>query len=109
MAKIVWTQRAIADLDAIAGYIALDKPDAAGNLIDRIKSRVKMLEKFPEAGPRIPELLPDGRFRQIVEPPCRIFYRHDRPTDQIVILAVRRGEMPFQKRLLHRRDRRTQD
>ena len=29
MAEIIWTEPALADLDAIADYIALDKPDAA--------------------------------------------------------------------------------
>ena len=29
MVEVVWTEPALQDLDAIADYIALDKPDAA--------------------------------------------------------------------------------
>ncbi len=108
MAEVVWTERAVADLDAIASYIALDKPDAASALVERVRHRVGLLGQYPLGGPRVPELLPDARFRQAVEPPCRIFYRYDSASERVIVLAVRRGEMLFQKALLRRRDREAQ-
>jgi len=39
MAKIVWTEPALNDLDAIADYIALDNPHAARELVRRVRSR----------------------------------------------------------------------
>ena len=36
MAKVVWTEPALSDLDAIADYIALDKPSAARELVRRV-------------------------------------------------------------------------
>lgn len=33
MVELIWSEPALQDLDAIADYIALDKPDAARNLV----------------------------------------------------------------------------
>jgi len=38
MAQIIWTEPALSDLDVIAEYIALDKPSAAINLVQRVFS-----------------------------------------------------------------------
>lgn len=35
MAELIWTEPALQDLDAIADYIALDKPEAARQLVKR--------------------------------------------------------------------------
>jgi plasmid stabilization system protein ParE len=89
MAEIIWTEPALADLDAIADYIALDKPDAASALVKRVFERVEHLQAYPESGSRPPELK-RSRYRQIVEPPCRVFYRYD--VEQVYILYVMRAE-----------------
>jgi len=36
MAQIIWTEPALSDLDAIAEYIALDKPSAAMKLVQKV-------------------------------------------------------------------------
>jgi plasmid stabilization system protein ParE len=105
MAEIIWTEPALNDLDALADYIALDKPGAASDLVRRFFSHVELLAGHPEMGPTVPELRPSSRYRQLVEPPCRIFYRHDKAAGKLHILGVMRGEKLFQKRLLQRRDR----
>ena len=89
MAEITWTEPALADLDAIADYIALDKPDAASALVKRIFEHVEHLQAYPESGSRPPELK-RSRYRQIVEPPCRVFYRYD--GGRVYILYVMRAE-----------------
>jgi toxin ParE1/3/4 len=43
------------------------------------------------------------RYRQIVEPPGRIFYRHER--SQLFILHVMRGEQQLKRRVLAPRAR----
>lgn len=78
MVEIIWTEPALSDLDGIADYIAADNPDAAARLVRRVFSHIELLSQHPQLGPRIPELLPASRYRQIVEPPCRVFYRFDR-------------------------------
>ena len=102
MAAIVWTEPALSDLDGIADYIALDNPDAASLLVQRVFAHVELLAQHPELGPRIPELLPRSRYRQLVEPPCRVFYRYDHTSEQVFILGVMRGEKLFRSHMLHR-------
>ena len=48
MAKIIWTEPALQDLDAIADYIALDNPEAARRLVQRVFRHIEQLENFQE-------------------------------------------------------------
>lgn len=50
MAQIIWTEPALEDLDAIARYVALDKPGAAKRLVREVLSRVEHLASFPHSG-----------------------------------------------------------
>jgi plasmid stabilization system protein ParE len=104
MAEIIWTEPAMNDLDAIADYIVLDKPDAASRLVRRVFAHIEKLTRHPQLGPRIPELLPASRYRQIVEPPCRVFYRYDQMVGKIFILGVMRSDRQFQPFILLSRD-----
>ncbi|MGA2750942.1 MAG: type II toxin-antitoxin system RelE/ParE family toxin [Verrucomicrobiota bacterium] len=106
MAQVIWTEPALSDVEGLAEFIALDNPDAAASLVKKIFARVELLAKHPELGPRVPELLPASRYRHLIEPPCRIFYRYERKTRKLYILGVMRGEKLFQKRLLQKRDKR---
>ena len=99
MAEIVWTEPALADLDAIADYIALDNPATASALVQRVFDHVGQLTAHPNSGSR-PQELPRSRYRQIVEPPCRVFYRFD--GRRVFILHVMRAERLLQKRSLTR-------
>ena len=89
MAEIVWTEPALNDLDAIADYIAIEDRVAAQHFVQRVFRHVGRLADHPRLGPRPPELA-GSRYRQIVEPPCRIFYRED--GERVFILHVMRGE-----------------
>jgi len=100
MAALIWTEPALADLDAVADYIALDKPDAAKEWVQRVFRHVEQLAQQPESGSK-PKELRKSRYRQIVEPPCRIFYRYD--GESVFILHVMRGEMRLRKTRLARK------
>jgi addiction module RelE/StbE family toxin len=86
---IVWTEPALSELDEIADYIALDDPSAARTLVQRVFAHVAQLADHPQSGSK-PQELKGWRYRQIVEPPCRVFYRVDGQT--VVILYVMRSE-----------------
>lgn len=101
MAELIWTEPALSDLDAIADYIALDKPEAARRLVRRVLESVEQLADFPESG-SWPLELDTKRYRQIVEPPCRVFYRHD--GERVYILHVLRSEMRLRRSRLVRRE-----
>lgn len=100
MAEVVWSEPALSDLDAIADYIALENPAAAIELVKRVVGHVEQLADHPESGSR-PLELKRSRYRQIVEPPCRVFYRYDGRT--VYILHVMRSERLLRKgRLMSR-------
>ncbi|HMM68585.1 MAG TPA: type II toxin-antitoxin system RelE/ParE family toxin [Dokdonella sp.] len=87
------------DLDAVADYIALEDPAAAAELVKRVFRHVGQLAEHPQSGSR-PQELKRTRYRQIVEPPCRIFYRHD--GDTVFVVHVMRSERLLRKRKLGR-------
>lgn len=99
MAEVVWSEPPIADLEAIADYIALENRVAASELLRRVVSHVEQLARHPESGSRFPEL-GRSRYRQIVEPPCRIFYRFD--GKRVFILHVMRSERLLRRSRLAR-------
>ena len=100
MAQIIWTEPALSDLDAIAEYIALDKPSAATHLVQKVFSSTDRLEQFPESGRKPPEFK-KSRYLEIIVNPCRIFYRIE--GDIIYILYVMRSERKLRKYLLNAR------
>ena len=100
MAELIWTEPALHDLDTIADYIALDNPEAARELVRRILRHVEQLQRHPESG-SIAKELRGMKYRQIVEPPCRIFYRIIK--NRVVILYVMRGEMRLRPAILRSR------
>lgn len=77
MAEVVWSEPALADLDAIADYIALDSWAAASAFVACIYTDVGQLTEYPESGSGPLELGKTTRYREIFEPPCRVFYRFD--------------------------------
>jgi toxin ParE1/3/4 len=104
MARVIWTEPALADLDAIADYIALDNSEAARRLVQRVFKHVEQLEQHPKSG-SVPSELRGSRYRQIVEPPYRVFYRSD--GKRVWILHVMRSERLLRPGQLRQRDRKT--
>ena len=94
MAEVIWTDPALADLDAIADYIALENPVAASELVKRVFDHVEQLTDHPESGSS-PQELGKSRYRQIIEPPCRVIYRYD--GHKVFVLHVMRAERLLRK------------
>ena len=101
MAEVIWAEPALNDLDSIADYIALDNPEAARRLVQKIFEHVDHLESHPKLGSK-PQELKGWRYRQIVEPPCRIFYREE--PGRVFILHVMRSERLLRRELLNDRE-----
>ena len=102
MAQIIWTEPALLDLNEIAEYIALDKPDAARHLVQTVFSKTERLEEFPESGRKPPELK-KSRYKELIVGPCRIFYRIEK--NKAYILYVMRSERKLRKYLLGERSK----
>jgi toxin ParE1/3/4 len=101
MAEVIWTEPALSDLDAIADYIALENPQAARALVQRVFQHVEQLVGHPRSGSK-PTELRGWKYRQIVEPTCRVFYRED--SNRVFILYVMRTERLLRPELLRSRD-----
>jgi plasmid stabilization system protein ParE len=100
MVEVIWTEPALNDLDAIADYIALQDAAAARNFVQAVFRHVDHLRQHPRLG-SYPAELTNKRYRQIVEPPCRIFYRQDRP--RVFIVHVMRSERLLRRASLTQR------
>ena len=74
MARIIWTEPALQELDEIADYISLDDPAAAKKLVRIAFERVDHLIQHPKSGKLIEEF-EASVYREIILTPCRIFYR----------------------------------
>ena len=101
MAQIIWTEPALFDLEELAQYIALDDINAAKNLVRKIFNTVSRLEEFPNSGRKPPELERTSRYLEVIENPCRIFYRID--NNQVYILYVMRSGRELRKFLIDER------
>lgn len=89
MARVIWTEPALQELDEIADYISLDNPAAAKNLVREAFKRVDYLVHHPKSG-KLVEEFEASVYREIILPPCKIFYRI--ADDIIYIIHVIREE-----------------
>ncbi len=101
MARLIWTEPALRDLDEIAEYIALDNQTAASRYVQRVFHRVERLQDHPDLGKR-PLELPETQYREVVIPPCRVFYRVEE--EKIYILYVMRSERLLKAYLIEQRN-----
>lgn len=89
MARLIWSEPALNDLETIAEYIALDKPDAARRFVRRVFDAAERLAQFPKSG-SVPPEIPHLPYRQGIVPPCRVLYRSE--GHDILIVFVMRSE-----------------
>jgi toxin ParE1/3/4 len=54
--RVVWSRRALQDLQAIAEYIAKDSPAYAVVVVKNIVQQTRLLSQFPRSGRKVPEL-----------------------------------------------------
>jgi len=63
--RVVWSKRALQDVEAIAEYIAKDSP-AYATTVDRDRvSKTKRLANFPRSGRKVPEF-DDDNVREVL-------------------------------------------
>jgi toxin ParE1/3/4 len=87
--RVVWSPRALADVEAIASYIASDSPFYAGSVVRRIVTLTRTLDQFPLAGRKVPEF-DDENLRELLAYSYRIMYRIE--ASEVIIAAVIHGK-----------------
>ena len=85
--NIRFTDRAIADLDAIADYLIPRSPQGARNVGAAIQRAIGQLEHFPCLGTR--QTTEGVRKLVVGKYPYLVFYVADTGADEVRILAVR--------------------
>ena len=89
---LLWTRRAIADVQAIKQFIAKDSPHAAQLVAQRLVAAVDRLILFPQSGRMVPELA-DPQICEVVQGSYRIVYRVTQ--EQVHVLTVHHAARLF--------------
>jgi toxin ParE1/3/4 len=100
--RIVWSQAAAEDLEAIVAYIALRSPTDARGVLRRLRERAEALRTAPERGRTVPALARFGirTFRELAVRPYRLLYRAE--ANSLVVLAVFDGRRDIEDVLFER-------
>ena len=86
---VIWSPRALDDVDAIAAYIADDSEAYAASVVRLILDKARRLSEFPYIGRIVPEF-GDEAIREVFAYSYRIIYQID--TDEVTIAAVIHGK-----------------
>ena len=90
--ELRWTEQATNQLGAIAEYISLASPVYAEQVVERIVSRLRQAQQFPESGRRVPEA-GNADPRELVERPYRIIYRVRAAAIEVVTILHGRQDL----------------
>ncbi len=74
MARVIWAETALRDLESIAEYIELDDPEAARRVVRSAFEKTDKLEDYPESGAK-PRVLKGTPYRRLISKPILIYYR----------------------------------
>ncbi|MFN0293223.1 type II toxin-antitoxin system RelE/ParE family toxin [Pedobacter helvus] len=94
MAKVVWTEKAIEDLENIASFHSQYSENYTSSLIKRLFNKPNLLRQMPEMGRLVPEKN-DLSIRELIIGNYRIIYQYQSVLDSISILTVHHSSVPF--------------
>jgi toxin ParE1/3/4 len=87
--RVIWSARALADVESIAAFISSDSPHYAKTVITKIVKLTRQLERFPNSGREVPEFQ-DSSIRELLIYSYRVIYYVE--TDQVIITSVIHGK-----------------
>lgn len=79
-AELLWSPQADTDLVEIHAFIALDSPEAADRIVDRLASAAELLRTHPRLCPRRPDIR--ASVRVFSQPPYLLVYETLPDTDE---------------------------
>lgn len=85
--KVLWTDAAVAQLQAINDYLAQTSPQFARRIVDRLTKRSTQIAAFPFSG-RIVREYELNEVREVIESSYRIIYLIKEDEDQVEVLTV---------------------
>lgn len=93
MAKIIWTDRALNDLENIGNYISQDSFKYAKITLQRILESAKLVETNPKIG-RVVHEIGNKNIREVIMGRYRIIY-HLEGIDLVSILTIHHSSRNF--------------
>jgi len=88
--KGLWTDAAVAQLEAVHAYLARTSPEYARRIVDRLTKRSAQISAFPFSGRMVPEY-ELNEVREVIEGSYRIIYLVKEDKGQIEVPAVIHG------------------
>src|SRR5688572_21489504 len=71
---LIWSPRAVEDLESIAAYISRDSTAYSASVVRTILTKTRTLSAFPNGGRRVPEF-EDESIREIYAYSYRVIYK----------------------------------
>jgi len=99
MAAIIWTDRALKDLEDIGDYISKDSIVYARNFVSKLFKSPVLLKKMPRAGRIVPELNRED-VRELIRGNYRIVYIIKESSIEILTVHHSSREFPHNLKLL---------
>lgn len=90
MAELIWSDRALSDIENIFDYIASDSRLYAQYTAQNIFKTAERLQTFPESGRHLPEF-PNLPHRELILGNYRIIYRYDGEQNAVKVVTVVHG------------------
>ncbi len=87
MVSLIWSEKAVADLELIHDFIATDSPFYARVQVERLITATGRLVHFPESGRSLPEF-PHFPHRELIVGSYRIIYRYEPAAEAVMIVTV---------------------
>lgn len=85
--ELVWSEGALAEVDAILAHVGASNPSAADRLGDAISHAAEILRRFPEIGSAYPPGSA-GRLRVLSRKSYRIFHDDDHRRKRVEVMTV---------------------
>lgn len=84
--KVIWSRRALLDVEHIRDYIAQDSPVYAQPFVERLLHATRHLPQFPHSGRAMPEAK-NHHIREVIYQSYRIIYRLRADAIEIVMVV----------------------
>ena len=101
MARVIWSDQALQDIDNIAEYIALDSPKYAKLQVLNFFKSAEALEGLPTIGRIVPEIENPSIRERIVGSAYRIIYKVNNP-DLVTIITIHHSSRLLRARIILR-------
>lgn len=87
MARLIWSHKAIRDIESIYDFIAEDSPFYAKVQVERVVAVAERLILYPLSGRSIPEL-PHLPHQELICGSYRVIYRYEPAQETVFIVSV---------------------